>query len=333
MEAGICRMLSLSPRDLAERDRSLEVRFKGALMPSQLDMNADGSGELVTLVPADAEAADLEIGPVTEPSAPTAYVDVTSVEDYHGQATFRIRAPTCTYYYHKHGGGFASVVDADGNDWLSFRPWGGSDGIYRGIPNLAHPENVFHPGAETCISTLAASGPLRVTIRSESLCGGWACRWYIYPDRAELTVLKADHPYWLLYEGTPAGILDQNRDYCVRSDGLRRPLSDSWRAVLPSPKWIYFAKTGVPRALFLASHSREHAGCIDSYWPMEDNMTVFGFGRSDLKKFLTHTPSTFSFGLLETDDPDIAKLTIERSMSAMDAGENLVHSLISKRFT
>ena len=90
---------------------------------------------------------------------------------YQEQESYEIATPGATYFYHKRGAGFASIIDRDGKDWLSYRPHGGSDGAYRGIPNLAHPENYFHPGGAGCRSRILNAGPLKITIASESLDG------------------------------------------------------------------------------------------------------------------------------------------------------------------
>ncbi len=216
------------------------------------------------------------------------------------QESYQIRTTNATYLYHVRGAGFASMIDRDGKDWLSYRPFGGSDGKYRGIPNLAHPENHFHPGADGCRSRILNAGPLKISIASESVDGKWACRWDLYPTHARLTVLKVDHAYWFLYEGTPGGALDEQGDYCVTSDGRRRALSERWEHALPDPEWIYFGASNVDRVLFLAHHEADQH--IDSYWPMEGNMTVFGFGRNGLTKYMTETPARFTIGFAETKD-------------------------------
>jgi hypothetical protein len=213
------------------------------------------------------------------------------------QESYCIKTPAATYMYHKLGAGFASLYDPDGCDWISYRPYGGSDGKYRGIPNLAHPENYFHPGGIGCSSELVASGPLKAKIISKSNDEKWACTWEIFPAYARLTVLKVDHPYWLLYEGTPGGQLEETADYCVFSDGTRRPLAERWEMPLPAPEWIYFGAPNTNRVLYLIHHEADNL--IASFWPMEHNMTVFGFGRNGLHKYLTDTPAHFTIGFAE----------------------------------
>lgn len=49
-------------------------------------------------------------------------VSVTEIEEYEGDECFKIATQNADYYYHKHGSGFASLIDADGNDWIGFHP-------------------------------------------------------------------------------------------------------------------------------------------------------------------------------------------------------------------
>lgn len=270
----------------------------GSVLPSQLDR--DGDAATVVVRTRDMTGDRLTLSP-GDPQTP-AQIAVQTVQEWEGQESYRIQTSACDWIYHKFGGGFASLIDPEGRDWIGFRPYGGSDGIYRGIPNCAYPENVFHPGHHTCQTQAARVGPLRVTLDTASNDGKWAARWHIYPDHAELTIRKFGHPYWLLYEGTPGGKLDEAHDFCIRSDGLRRPLSERWDEELPAPKWIGFGKDGVDRVLWLHSHAPEHQACRDSFWPMEQNMTVFGFGRVGMDMTMSHAPARFTVGLTQLAD-------------------------------
>jgi hypothetical protein len=236
-------------------------------------------------------------GKPSQPAAVKPRLEVVDGVAHEGQESYKIVTHNAIYYYHKAGAGFASLIDMDGNDWLSFHPWGGSDGKYRGIPNLVHPEGYFHPGGARCTSHLVHSGSLKATIASQSLDGRWACMWEIYPDSARLTVLTADKPYWFLYEGTPGGKLDLDADYCIRAPGKPTPASEKWDEVLPQPEWVMFGDGKRKRVLYLVHHDADDK--IDSYWPMQKNMTVFGFGRKDLKKYMTKVPAHFTIGLAD----------------------------------
>lgn len=249
------------------------------------------------------------------PSAP-ALVSLADGITHEGFASYRIATQNATYYYHQQGAGFASMVDTDGNDWISFHPWGGSDGNYRGIPNVAHPESHFHPGRDGCTSEIMSAGSIKVKIDSRSNDDKWACQWEIYPAYARLTVLKIDHPYWFLYEGTPGGALDETGDYMVRSDGKRIAASERWEGPLPEPEWIYFGASNTERVLYLAHHEADDQ--IDSYWPMEHHMTVFGFGRNSLEKFMTRTPAHFTIGFAGTGEFEWTQKVIESAYQPLE---------------
>jgi len=227
---------------------------------------------------------------------------------HEGQESFRIDTPNATYYYHRFGAGFASIEDTDGRDWLGYRPGGGSAGEYRGIPNMGYPEGYCHPGKNESDSVLLSCGPVRVSIRSASRDGNWACRWDIFPRFARMTVMKTSHLYWFLYEGTPGGRLDPDTDFCIRpgaGGGIRTPASESWVGDLASHvgfgEWVCFGDGGM--VLYLAHH--EDDGEIDSYYPMNGEMTVFGFGRKKLEKYMTRLPARFTLGFCGSDDYDV----------------------------
>jgi len=235
---------------------------------------------------------------------------------YEGQDSFKIATPAATYFYHKQGAGFASMIDNEGQDWIGYNPGvgekskSGSGGMYRGIPNLGHPEGYCHPGKEVSQSRIVARGPLRVSILSESSDGKMRCRWDIFPNYARLTMLAMLTPYWFLYEGTPGGQLDLETDVCVRPNGaklLRTKAGERWDGdIVPSGEpgeWVHFAD-GL-RAVYLVQHEDDEA--IDSYWPMNAEMTVFGFGRQKLQEFLDQVPAQFTIGLCDGKEEQLVE--------------------------
>lgn len=232
------------------------------------------------------------------------YIKITS-EQYRGQKSYKINTPAATYYFHQQGAGFAGIIDREGNDWIGHNLAEGSAGQYRGIPNLIYPEGDFHPGAEGSESRIITKGPIKVSIYSETEDNNWACRWDIFPAYARLKVLKVAHPYWFLYEGTPGGDFQPEIDYCVLSSGERYLASKRWARKL-MPRWLYFGDGNSNRVIYLIHHEDEE-GIVDSYWPMEGNMTVFGFGRNDLEKYLKKTPAQFTIGLAEIKDQEQAR--------------------------
>ncbi len=229
-----------------------------------------------------------------------------------GQESLVVNSPGGVYYYHKNGGGFASLIDRDGTDWISHRPGEGAAGEYRGIPNLIHPEGGLHPGSESCDSRLLADGPLMARLHSKC-AGGWEAKWDIYPHFARLTVLQVAHPYWFLYEGTPGGQLDLDGDYWVQADGARRPVSEEWDGRLDRPRWVYFGDQSLERVLYLVHH--EDDGDYDQFYQMEGQMTVFGFGRKlrCCEKSLEQTPAEFTIGFVGASDHE----TVSRRVNAV----------------
>ncbi len=237
---------------------------------------------------------------------------VTDGVEWQGQISFRIETSSATYLYHKEGAGFAALLDRQGKDWIAYNTTQGSAGTFRGIPNLgnafAHPGYTGERGAH---SRILSHGPVRVRILSERRDKTWASIWDIYAGFARMTLLKNAEPYWFLYEGTPGGRLDQKEGYLVMSDGTRLPLSQQWSGNLRGPRWVYFAGPGLPDMLFLANHQRDNGP--DQYWPMQNNMTVFGFGRqfTCCRQFLTAAPARFSIGLIPASDAEAAREKIE----------------------
>jgi len=278
---------------------SLKDKKTNKPVPFQLE-TFDSRVQLSFLVEGDVAANTTRHFELTEGEnqATEPLVSVSEHPDYQGQDSFEIKTPAATYLYHKAGAGFASMIDSDGYDWLSYRPHGGSDGQYRGIPNLVYPEGYFHPGGTECKSEVTQRGPLKAEIYSETSRGDWACKWEVFPYFARLTVLKAPKAYWFLYEGTPGGELNETEDFCVRSSGERSPASEPWDAPLPEPRWVYFGAGNTERVLYLLHH--ENVQGTDSYWPMEENMTVFGFGRLKLESYLTEAPAQFTIGFFES---------------------------------
>ncbi len=185
-------------------------------------------------------------------------INISSVSD-EGQDSFLIDSNIASYYYQKQAGGFSSIVDNDGNDWINYHPpvigTLGAAGKFRGLPNLVFPEGYFHPGSTDATSTLVHEGPLKATINSRTNDNKWEVQWEFFPQFARMTVTLADKNYWFLYEGTPGGLLDSS-DFVMRSDGTQNFVNTSWVGDLTDPEWVYFSdpNTGSSgRSIFLSS--------------------------------------------------------------------------------
>ena len=245
-------------------------------------------------------------------------ITLSEHEEDEGQTTYKIETERATYFFQPDAGGFSSLIDRDGHDWISFNRGEGPQGMYRGIPNLVFPGDIFHPGHRHCQSEITQHTDQQVSIRSTSKDGKWGCEWDIYPTYATLTVTQADSNYWFLYEGTPGGSFSEEDDYFVTSDGQRHAASEHLKEqVLPAPEWVYFGDKNVKRTLFLLHHEADEA--VDQYYPM-DGMTVWGFGRNYqcCEKYLQGTPNRFTIGFIESDEPEAVQAGIQRVISAFD---------------
>ncbi len=306
--------------------RVVEVNSNGDVIddrvPFQYDAMTDTWGNLVFILTGTTPAGAhryydvyFDTAGTFTPTAVSSQVQLTDDVMDEGQAGYRIITQNATYFYQKEAGGFSSLLDIDGNDWINFHPWGGSDGIYRGIPNIVHPDNIFHPGHKNCSSSILHTGPLKVTIRTVSNNGLWECIWEVYPYHARMTLLKkADKNYWFLYEGTPGGKLDLSTDFSVRSNGIRLPVEQSWREQdIPAPEWAYFEDSVLDRYIYLVHE--EDDSLSDDFWQMQSNMTVFGFGRTQNvnDKQLSGVPMHFTIGLSDDATFSSANKVIEGS--------------------
>lgn len=255
--------------------------------------------------------------PVPEPVA----VDSLT---YENQLTYRVATPGGDWYYHADGAGFASLIDADAQDWISFRdvPGSKSAGEFRGIPNLVFvpgqsSQSFFHPGFTNATSWVVSAGPLKTVIRSQTNDPGnrWILRWDFYPRYARMTVEQVGTSnggdYWFLYEGTVAGGMDAG-DVVIRSDGTETSAFDyagKWEEAVADPEWVAFRDTAGDRYLYVSNDVRDAA--LDSYRPQGQTssstpeMTVFGMGRvlnttsNSLVPRMSGVGRTFTVGLGE----------------------------------
>ncbi|MCB9140442.1 MAG: DUF1349 domain-containing protein [Caldilineaceae bacterium] len=251
-----------------------------------------------------------------------------------GENSLKIETLSGTYFYHLVGGGFSSLNDSDGADWINYSTAVQHRGEYRGVPNLLPPSagGYFHPGHTGVVTEVLSTGPLKASYRSYTPDGQREVVWDIFPQYARLTVVKmpANVPYWFLYEGTPGGMLTSG-DSVVRSDGSVSQYNRGWcrdaEALDPLPadcngenaawseEWAYFLDPDAGangRSLFVASHQNDAK--VDSYRMLgasiDDPMTVLGFGRNANTPELTATPTRFTFGLTNrTNFADVALLT------------------------
>jgi hypothetical protein len=278
--------------------RVIEVTSTGSLIDSTIAFQFDkdpaynaasnASGTLVFMLKGPTATGTLRYFHVYFETATgftaSSFANLVTVTDNvvdEGQSSFLVTTQSASYYYHKQGAGFSSILDSGGQDWLNYHVGGGSAGEYRGIPNMG----VWaHPGYTNSSSSLSSSGPLKATVASQTTDGVWKLIWEFYPMFARMTLKQAGGPYWMLYEGTPNSTYNPTTGFWVRSSGQRLTDDGFFVGDIPSPEWVYFGDRSISRFLFLAHH--EDDNLEDQYWNMENNMTVFGFGR----QYATTTP-------------------------------------------
>ena len=238
-------------------------------------------------------------------------IEVSDVVLHGDMECFRISTPQATYLYGKRGAGMASLIDSAGNDWISYRHGGKSQGEYRGLPKCGQPTKFFHCGYgfgnyqtdNTFTSTLAIREPAHVRIHSITQQKDAEGIWDFYPTHATFTLLKIPgNRHWFLYEGTPGGKLDTDPgasvDRAIRPTTAASSLDQPWKEVVP---WVAFAASESSHSFFLVNHQTDSP--VDSYvaWPYKatsseplHQMTVFGFGRPDWQDPQQHTPPVSS---------------------------------------
>lgn len=245
------------------------------------------------------------------PAAVTPRLVLTDGVQDEGFASIRITGDRQTMYYHKPGGGFSSLVDAEGNDWIGWSAAEGAAGDFRGIPNMVFPKDggYFHPGRTTSSTEVLSHGPLKAVFKSTSDNGQWESVWEVFPHYARLTVTKAasGFKYWFLYEGTPGGEIEAS-DMVVKSDGSRNSAFANWNGDLPGEEWVYITDPDLSRSIFLIHEQNDSLS--DTYRPLQNQMTVLGFGRNEANgRFLTNIPQRLYFGLAEaTAFDDMARI-------------------------
>lgn len=233
-----------------------------------------------------------------------AFTDRVSLTDsvgHKGYPSIRVVADGAEYFYHKPGGGFATLLDAEANDWIDWNTANGGLGDFRGIPNMVHPNNggYFHPGRNSSSTVVLSDGPLRASFRSTSNGGDWQVVWDVYPTYARMTVVKTPSAYyWFLYEGVPGGELVQHQDFMTRSNGdTISATGGNWSNDIPGDEWVFASDEDLGRSLYFIHHQQDTK--IDGYYADLNRMTVFGFGRNEGKRYLNGVGRQFTIGFVD----------------------------------
>jgi hypothetical protein len=237
-----------------------------------------------------------------------------------GIPSLKIETPSATYLYDKAGGGFISMIDKDGKDWISFKntestpPMNNAASKYRGIPNLGikgADNDAGHPGYDVCVTKVIAPNVVETTTKT----GNWKFRWSFYDKYAKFTMVKtfSGVPYWFLYEGTPAGKYEPEKMYWGNNlDGRMNDFPDLLQntGTFNNWNWVYAGQKDYPRVLFLKQLQQDENPDLFSYMgssgldarKSSDGMVCFGFGRAQrTKPILDEENNEFVIGFFDSE--------------------------------
>ena len=244
-------------------------------------------------------------------------VNIMSNAHDEGQACYKVVTSSATYLYQKAAGGYSSLLDRDGNDWLGFAPHptpsypASAANAYRGMPNFCNggaEHGLGHPGFTQAVSQQVDES----TIESHSMDRAWRWRWTFFADYAQLDVLSVSgtRPYWFLFEGNPLGqFAPQHQFWMTDTDGLCRDKPDyvNGHIAYGAWRWLCLGDERVDRSLLLVQNRVydphncfAFLGNSDGGVTSPDGMMVLGFGRGDeARAYLTHANTRFYVAFIE----------------------------------
>jgi hypothetical protein len=265
-------------------------------------------------------------------------IQITDNHFDEGQQCFKITTPYATFYYQKEGGGFSSLLDKDGADWINYNKSTNTEcpksanSDFRGIPNMMSSDDdggISHPGFDRCISTILNDSIIHTISKS----GDYEYTWTFTEKFAYMTVLKIDtaRGQWFLYEGTPGGKWDpENILWGNNLDGIRtdKPNIIS-NPVLANWDWVCFGNQKFDRTLYIIQQFPDKLtdhfafmGDHDKGIDDQDGMIVFGFARKD--KALIKKPGSIFFLGFEEKNINKPGITEAIKLVADDIAKRLI---------
>jgi len=239
-------------------------------------------------------------------------VEISETE-HLGREHWQISTASATYLFDPVAGGFSSIMDRAGNDWVAYDDPPSADYpagaafAYRGLPNLVfqgEDNGAGHPGFAQCVSKII--GPNQIQSRTRS--GKYAWTWTFAKDHARLSVTQVDpeRAYWFLYEGPVGGTYDP--DATIWGSNLAGPSRDhpdffKGESLFADFHWLYFASDQVAQTFWIAQVEPDELA--DLYGQLgntsaglysPDGMIVTGFGRGPKTDPLIRTPQEFLIG-------------------------------------
>jgi hypothetical protein len=244
-----------------------------------------------------------------------------SISEYTHQDRphYKVVTSTATYLFDRDGGGFSSIFDKEGLDWISYNKDStvatypkSAAGQFRGLPNAVFGNQdggCGHPGFDKAISEKTAAN----VISTKSKSGLWEWSWTFYDTYAIWNVTKTDpnYFYWLLYEGTIAGSWNDINDKYWGSDKLLSgKVNDFYKnqSISDLHNWTFFGDKKVNRVLFVAQKNPDEIYDIVGFLGNQeegmtqspDGMIVAGLGRNKRGKPTMNQANSFMIGFFES---------------------------------
>ncbi len=237
---------------------------------------------------------------------------------YQDRLHFKITTPSATYLFDRSGGGFSSIIDKEGLDWISYKkdssvatyPKSGG-GQFRGLPNAVFGNDdggCGHPGFENAVSEKISPN----TIQTMSKSGLWEWTWTFFKDYAVWNVTKTDpnYAYWLLYEGTIAGSWNNLSDkYWGSNKVINGPINDFYKneSVSDQVDFLFFGDKKVKRTFYISQKKTDEifdligflGNKVEGMNQSPDGMIVAGIGRDKRGKPAMTQANTFKIGFVE----------------------------------
>ena len=222
-------------------------------------------------------------------------VEISSTQ-HLGREHWQVKTEAATYLFDPIAGGFSSIFDQQGNDWVAYNDPASADYpagaafAYRGLPNLIHggeDGGAGHPGFAHCESRII--GDRR--IHSRTLSGKWEWVWTFAEDHARLSILRADpdRAYWFLYEGPVGGRYELSTTIWGSSQsGPSQDHPDFYKneTRFEYYRWLYFCSGDSEQTFWIAQLTPDELpdlygqlGNTPNGNDSPDGMVVTGFGR------------------------------------------------------
>jgi len=267
-------------------------------------------------------------------------VEITETE-HLGRPHWKITTAAATYLFDPIAGGFSSIMDRAGKDWVAYDDPASADYpagaafAFRGVPNMVfqgEDGGAGHPGFDRCESEIISPNQ----IRSRTYSGKYEWTWTFAEDHARQSVTKVDpdRAYWFLYEGPVGGEWDPAAT--IWGSDLRGPSRDhpdyyQGETLFENYRWLYFASDHAEQTFWIAQV--EPDDLLDLYGQLgntteglaaPDGMVVTGFGRGPGTASLLRTPQGFLIGFWEgrvADEKDHEKIARDIALAIRIARE------------